>query len=202
MLNSDRLLDSLVFGGGTMLRLCHGLDRYSVDLDFYFREETDTTAYFSRVKEVVLAHFTLTDAHDKYNTILIELTSSRHSSRLKMEVNKRRRFAEVNREIAYSPHGDIQVLLNTLTLDQMMRNKAEALLDRKEIRDAYDMEFLMRKGVALPADERTARTLLAVVEAFTEMDYKVKLGSLLSPDVRQHFMSYRFERLKENLLKR
>ena len=34
-LKNARLLDSLVFGGGTMLRLCHELKRYSVDLDFW-----------------------------------------------------------------------------------------------------------------------------------------------------------------------
>ena len=34
-LKSGRFLDRLAFGGGTMLRLCHGLDRYSVDLDFW-----------------------------------------------------------------------------------------------------------------------------------------------------------------------
>ncbi len=34
-LQSGRFLDRLVFGGGTMLRLCFGLDRYSVDLDFW-----------------------------------------------------------------------------------------------------------------------------------------------------------------------
>ena len=33
-MQSGRLLDALVFTGGTMLRLCHGLERYSVDLDF------------------------------------------------------------------------------------------------------------------------------------------------------------------------
>ena len=35
-LNSAKLLDPLVFGGDTMLRLCHELNRYSVDLDFWF----------------------------------------------------------------------------------------------------------------------------------------------------------------------
>lgn len=34
-MQSGRLLDALVFTGGAMLRLCHGLDRYSVDLDFW-----------------------------------------------------------------------------------------------------------------------------------------------------------------------
>ena len=35
-MNSAKLLEPLVFGGGTMLRLCHELNRYSVDLDFDF----------------------------------------------------------------------------------------------------------------------------------------------------------------------
>ncbi|MCX7991875.1 MAG: nucleotidyl transferase AbiEii/AbiGii toxin family protein, partial [Proteobacteria bacterium] len=32
-LKSGKLLDSLIFTGGTMLRLCYGLNRFSVDLD-------------------------------------------------------------------------------------------------------------------------------------------------------------------------
>ena len=35
-MKSARMLDPLVFGGETMLRLCHDLNRYSVDLDFWF----------------------------------------------------------------------------------------------------------------------------------------------------------------------
>ena len=34
-MNSGRILEKLVFGGGTMLRLCHELNRYSADLDFW-----------------------------------------------------------------------------------------------------------------------------------------------------------------------
>jgi predicted nucleotidyltransferase component of viral defense system len=43
LLSSRRLIDGLVFGGGTMLRLCHELPRYSLDLDFWFYRETDYT---------------------------------------------------------------------------------------------------------------------------------------------------------------
>ena len=39
-LSSAKLLDPLVFGGGTMLRLCYELKRYSVDLDFWFVRKT------------------------------------------------------------------------------------------------------------------------------------------------------------------
>jgi len=33
-LNSGKFLTHIVFCGGTMLRLCHNLNRFSVDLDF------------------------------------------------------------------------------------------------------------------------------------------------------------------------
>ena len=39
-LKNTRLLDPLVFGGGTMLRLCHEMQRYSVDLDFWRIKDT------------------------------------------------------------------------------------------------------------------------------------------------------------------
>lgn len=34
-MNSMKVLEPLVFGGETMLRLCHELNRYSADLDFW-----------------------------------------------------------------------------------------------------------------------------------------------------------------------
>ncbi|MGC9070395.1 MAG: nucleotidyl transferase AbiEii/AbiGii toxin family protein [Elusimicrobiales bacterium] len=34
-LHNSKILDGLVFTGGTMLRLCYGLDRHSVGLDFW-----------------------------------------------------------------------------------------------------------------------------------------------------------------------
>ncbi len=40
-LKSGKFLDKLVFTGGTMLRLCYGLNRFSVDLDFRVYKEID-----------------------------------------------------------------------------------------------------------------------------------------------------------------
>ncbi|MCK7512410.1 MAG: nucleotidyl transferase AbiEii/AbiGii toxin family protein [Desulfobacterales bacterium] len=50
-LNSAKLLDPLVFGGGTMLRLCHELNRYSVDLDFWFITKDRAKAFFDKLAE-------------------------------------------------------------------------------------------------------------------------------------------------------
>ena len=53
LLNSARLLEPLVFGGGTMLRLCYDLKRYSVDLDFWIIKSIDVSKYFKKLKEVL-----------------------------------------------------------------------------------------------------------------------------------------------------
>ena len=44
-LKSGRFLDRLAFGGGTMLRLCYGLDRYSIDLDFWLLTKQEKMGY-------------------------------------------------------------------------------------------------------------------------------------------------------------
>jgi len=36
-----KMLHRLLFGGGTMLKLCHGLNRFSVDLDFWLYKVID-----------------------------------------------------------------------------------------------------------------------------------------------------------------
>jgi predicted nucleotidyltransferase component of viral defense system len=43
-----KIIDQLIFGGGTMLRLCFDLPRYSVDLDFYLKKEKKTFLPWAR----------------------------------------------------------------------------------------------------------------------------------------------------------
>jgi hypothetical protein len=40
--------------------------------------------------------------------------------------------------------------LKAHTLEQTMKNKIAALMERGEIRDGFDIEFLLRQGVPLP----------------------------------------------------
>lgn len=55
-LNSGRFLQWLHFGGGTMLRLCHRLDRYSVDLDFWLAAPKPAQALFAELSEHLASH--------------------------------------------------------------------------------------------------------------------------------------------------
>lgn len=199
-LNSGRFLNSLVFAGGTMLRLCHGLDRYSVDLDFWTSREMNFPAVFAELRSYLAGRYELKDAKNKHFTMLFELKAPEYPRALKVEIRKEPRKLRTEKSIAYSAHSNIQVLLTTPTLGEMMRVKVEAFLDRREIRDVYDIEFLFKRGVKIEADADSLNKLLKGIGKFTPADYGVKLGSLLEPDKRAYYRESNFKILKRHLL--
>jgi hypothetical protein len=78
----------------------------------------------------------------------------------------------------------------------MMKAKIEAFLERKEIRDIFDLEFLLKKGIALNAPEEQLQKLLKGIEALPRRDYTVKLGSLLEEGQRKYYLAENFKILK------
>lgn len=81
----------------------------------------------------------------------------------------------------------------------MSRNKVLALTDRGEIRDAFDLEFLARKGVAPDLNEEEKQKVINRLQGFKKMDFDVKLGSVLLPEVRNYYRQKRFAYLEEKL---
>jgi len=200
-LKSARLLNPLVFGGGTMLRLCYGLNRYSADLDFWFIREFNYEVYQSKIIDTLKSFYEITDNQIKHFSLLIELRSPVYPKRLKVEIRKYETEFEMDDMIAYSPHSTIQVILRVHSLRQAMINKVTALLDRAEIRDAFDIEFLLRRGASLPElTERDKIKLNKKISNFKDSDFKVKLGSLLDSDTRDYYNQNKF-RFLESFLK-
>jgi predicted nucleotidyltransferase component of viral defense system len=198
-LNSYKLLDKLIFTGGTMLRLCYGLDRYSIDLDFWIVRKTDLLKLFKLIKNCLLNYYTLKDSADKHNTLLFEIKSANYPNRLKIEIRKAQKKVSVEKSIAYSKSTNRQVLLNTVSLNDMMEAKTDAFLERKEIRDAFDIEFLLKKGIILKADEKKKKRILETLKLLTPKDYKVKLGSIVEQEIRGYYISENFKILKSYL---
>lgn len=198
-LKRDGLLERLIFGGGTMLRLCHDMNRYSVDLDFWLRPGTRADAYYRRLQRALAQAFEITDSKQKIFTLLFELRSPGYPRRLKLEIRRRTPTCDTEEKIAFSPHGTTQVLVTGMTLAQMLRNKVEALLDRQEIRDAFDLEFLLRRGVALEASVEQLRRMAQVLQRFRPQDYRVTLGSLLEPTPRAYYQTHQFVYLAERI---
>jgi predicted nucleotidyltransferase component of viral defense system len=199
-LKNARLLDSLVFGGGTMLRLCHELKRYSVDLDFWRIKDTAETTLFDKIKDILQQNYDITDAQMKHFTILLEIRSGYFPKRLKIEIRKEIRDWDFQEKIAYSKFSTKQVVLKAHTLEQTMKNKIAALLERVEIRDGFDIEFLLRQGILLPDLSGADKTkMIARLDGFKENDFKVKLGSILESDIRAYYIENQFNYLRQKL---
>lgn len=190
----------LVFGGGTMLRLCHDLPRYSADLDFWFIKMMDESSYFSQIKESLGKNHEITDAQIKHYTLLLELRSPMSPRRLKIEIRRKIQEWDYEQKIAFSRFSTRQVVLKAHTLEQTMKNKLAAFLDRTEIRDGFDIEFLLRRGLELPLmDTAMIKKMQARLRRFKERDFKVGLGSILESDMRTYYVSNNFALLKEKL---
>ena len=199
-MNSIRALDPLVFGGGTMLRLCHELNRYSVDLDFWFIKNIAQQEYFARIQGEFQNDYEITDSQMKYHTFLLELRSYLHPKRLKIEIRREVKDCDYQEKIAFSKYSTRQVLLKAHTLKQMMQNKVAAFLDRGEIRDCFDIEFLLRRGIALPADiGDVAVEFRQKLLGFKERDFKVKLGSIVESKMRAYYTTNKFSYLEEKM---
>ena len=199
-MNSAKMLEPLVFGGGTMLRLCHELDRYSVDLDFWFIKRKSHSTYFERVREAFEKEYEITDSQIKHYTLLFELRSALYPKRLKIEIRRERKECDFQEKIAFSKFSTKQVLLKAHTLNQTMKNKFDAFLDRGEIRDCFDIEFMLRRGVELPAlTNRQLNEFQKKLVRFKEKDFKVKLGSILGNEIRKYYVEQRFGYLQEKL---
>ena len=201
-LNSKRFLNYLALGGGTMLRLCYGLNRFSVDLDFWIIKEIDTGRLFQELKEYLLEFYSLKDSANKFYTLLFEIRSKDYPRSLKIEIRKEARRIRTEQAIAYSRNSNTQVFLRVVSLKEMMRSKIEAFLERREIRDVFDIEFLFKKGVEIEATPETLMGMLKGMDAFTKKDYTVKLGSLLEEEQRRYYLVENFIILKSAIRER
>ena len=201
LLNSIKVLDKLYFGGGTMLRLCHNLNRYSTDLDFWLDKKEDSKAIFLTIKKALSDNYKLIDSANKKFTLLFEIKTPSVNRSLKIEIRKEQIDFEWERKITFSKYAHKQVMIKGLTLKQMMRNKIDALLSRKLIRDAFDIEFLLMRGVDIPSDKSNLRSVLQIINNFKNQEYKVTLGSILEEQDRKYYLENRFRFLKEELTK-
>ncbi len=195
-LKSARLLEALVFGGGTMLRLCHALPRHSVDLDFFFFKKIAPKVFYKKLLESLKTKYEITDSKHKYFTLLVELKSKISERKLKIEVRKEWVRSGTEDQIAYSEYAPKQVLLKTLSLEETARRKIEAIKNRREIRDYFDLEFVLSKGVRVTIEPADKTKILAGIRRFKKTDFLVTLGSLLEKDLRQFYSANGFKRLE------
>jgi predicted nucleotidyltransferase component of viral defense system len=149
-LSRAKILEPLVFGGGTMLRLCHELPRYSVDLDFWLIKSIKEDEYFYKIQKLLEKDYEITDSQIKHYTIIFEMRCHMYPRRLKIEIRRETKNCDYQDKIAFSRFATRQVVLKAHTLEQTMENKIDAFLNRNEIRDCFDIEFMLRRGIDMP----------------------------------------------------
>ncbi len=193
-------LQRLIFGGGTMLRLCHELNRFSIDLDFWSYRLKNPESYYEELNLALSEKYDITDAANKFNTILLEIRRPQKTGRLKIEIRKNGDEWDFEERIAFSTFSNRQVFLRVFTLEQMMKNKIAALIQRKEIRDAFDLEFILKKGLKLTADKKDTKKIQDIIAGFTIRDYKVTLGSLIEKSQRGYYAGNNFSFLLEKII--
>lgn len=195
-LNTKRILEKLIFVGGTMLRLCHGLNRFSIDMGFWLSKKVNESKLFNEINEYFSQFYKISDSANKLYTLLFEFKSYKYPMNLKLEIRKEIKDIETEQVIAYSKYSNVQVLLRVPTLEAMMSGKIDAFLERKEIRDIFDIEFLYKKGIELEESSEKLIEILDGIELFKKNDYKIKLGSLLEKEQRKYYINENFKILK------
>lgn len=198
-LNSLKVLNYLIFCGGTMLRLCHELGRYSVDLDFWLFQKERSVFIYNEIKNYLDTHLRLKSANNTRWAICFEFVSKNYPRHLKIEIRKRDDRVKYEEKIAFSKHSSVQVLVKAATLEEMMKAKVETFLDRTEIRDVFDIEFLVKRGVKIEESKKHLLEMQKVIRHFKAKDYKITLGSLLDFKERQYYKKANFRFLLNHI---
>ncbi|WP_455391487.1 nucleotidyl transferase AbiEii/AbiGii toxin family protein [[Eubacterium] cellulosolvens] len=158
LLGVSRELPELVFKGGTALYKIHGLNRFSQDLDFYGEIGKRTIASLS----IYLHDFGYTNEFSikvvstgklitfKIQGFLYQGTSE-SMAKVQMDVSKKdENVCAVEWHTFFSLYPDIPSFrVGVMNLTEIMAEKVRAFTVRKKARDAYDIWFLLNKGVKM-----------------------------------------------------
>ncbi len=198
-LSKGGFLRSLVFGGGTMLRLCHELPRYSVDLDFWFSRKEKPADFYRKLLNFLEGKYRMTDSKNKHYTLLYEFKSPLSERKLKVEIRKDVARSGTEEKIAFSSFSTRQVPVRAFSLEESAKRKLLAIRGRDEVRDFFDLEFLLRRGASLDFSEEDRKLILSRVRRFKPADYGAALGSLLEKNLRNYYVKNGFAYLSEKI---
>lgn len=199
--------ESAAFYGGTCLRIFHGLQRFSEDMDFsllapdenfdfskYFQPIVDAFALVGREVEITKkdkkSFGKVESAFLKDNTDVYDVTfQTEKSIKIKIEVDT---YPPLNftteQKLLLQPHS---FMTRCFTLPDLFAGKMHALVyrawkNRVKGRDWYDFEWYVRNGVALDLAHLTERCKQFNGEDITPASFKEKLIERLSTaDIRQ-----------------
>ncbi|PIU73209.1 hypothetical protein COS78_03510 [Candidatus Shapirobacteria bacterium CG06_land_8_20_14_3_00_40_12] len=147
--------DSLVFKGGTALRLAYSSVRFSEDLDFSLLNDVDFVDFQKSVKQIVhmFPQSKIQDIYDKYHTlyakIVFRVDFKPIPIGIKIEINKNRGQVDFVHTIGLSksPFNNLEVVTRMFTLEAVLKDKLEILENntRRQPRDLFDAWYICQK---------------------------------------------------------
>ena len=199
--------ESAAFYGGTCLRIFHGLQRFSEDMDFsllapdenfdfskYFQPIVDAFALVGREVEITKkdkkSFGKVESAFLKDNTDVYDVTfQTEKSIKIKIEVDTCPPLNfTTEQKLLLQPHS---FMTCCFTLPDLFAGKMHALVyrawkNRVKGRDWYDFEWYVRNGIALDFDHLAERCKQFNGEDITPESFKEKLIERLSTaDIKQ-----------------
>jgi hypothetical protein len=199
-LRSKRILNTLAFGEAAMLRFCHELPRYSPDMYFWFFKAGDIATFYTSLLQEFLGQYYVVTAEDNSSSLLFELKKGKDGPQVKLEIHKTvSPPGTCEEKIAFSSHYPMQVLVRGLTLKQVLKSKVSALIENGNIRDAFDLDFLVRKGIPLDLPEQKRKIFILRLKSFNSLDFDTQLGDLLLPEAKDMYLEQGFKHLEEKL---
>lgn len=197
-LYSGGFFESAAFYGGTCLRIFHGLQRFSEDMDFsllahddafdfskYFQPIVDAFALVGREVEIKKKDKKMKDNTDVYDVMF----QTEKSIKIKIEVDTCPPLNfKTEQKLLLQPHS---FMTRCFTLPDLFAGKMHALVyrawkNRVKGRDWYDFEWYVRHNVPLDFVHLAERCKQFNDEDITLEQFKEKLKERLSTaDIKQ-----------------
>ncbi len=144
--------NNLVFKGGTALRLSYGSPRFSEDLDFSLIKEFDSEGFLDFLKSLGSKYPNIIEVEtkNKFYTIFAIFRINEpllpRSFSIKIEISKRDRnlfkTKDMSLKIIKSETTVLTTLGNVASIETILREKKDALKNRKVARDVFDFWYL------------------------------------------------------------
>lgn len=154
-LYKSNFADSLVFKGGTALRLTYNSIRFSEDLDFSLLQNVKYNDFKKTIAQIInkFPESKIQDVYDKYNTLYAKIVFSVDFKPIpigiKIEINKNRSGVDFKHTVGLSksPFNNIEVVSKVFTLDAILKDKMEILNKgiRRQPRDLFDTWYINQK---------------------------------------------------------
>lgn len=145
--------ESLIFKGGTALRLAYQSYRFSEDLDFSIHGIIAFPDFAKTINGVVnkLPEAKIIDMHDKRNTlyakIVFKIDFKPIPIGIKIEINKQAKTFTEQMMLLKSPFNNLEVLCRVYTLESILSDKLDILnnITRRAPRDLFDTWLICQK---------------------------------------------------------